>query len=275
VKYLFLFLILLPAFLTGVAQNSPKTIPDSSILNQEISMAEWMTAYDEVASLVSDSLRPFRTEPIQRLSTPGFCLQDANGLWHIVFGKTENGRWFTPIFDYSLDSSFLLSNNLQTADTVLYSVFSHILWLSAEKMKGISDSAGIHLNQYIRRISADQIEVWILPAFQPSGQAVYGGEWKFIYTFSESGQVRLQSDLSASYFSGFKGVWIGQPRELWLNYRDAKSLTPGSIIFAWNYKDFFSGIHINTETGTTSLRKNKSGKYSWEFRQKLQSPSVK
>ena len=240
----------------------PQQALDHSIdtlgFTQHVELAKWLYDYDEIAMLAMDSLKPLGKKNLLLMGDIGFCHKDVLDTWHILYGNTSD-TGYKPVFHYWVDSLFTLQYNRTNVDNALYQSFSNAIRHCQKAMLSIQDSADIIFNQYIRDLPDQTIEVWILPAFQTSGQAIYGAEWMF----------RLKPDGSEildtyTYYSGLKGIWIGQPRELWLNYRDTDSPTPGSIYFAWSFKDYFTKIHIDTRRCTCTIQKNNSGQYYWK-----------
>jgi len=115
-------------------------------------------------------------------------------------------------------------------------------------------------NSYIRRNADKTFSVWYLPAFQPSGVAVYGGE--FIYTIDPSGEKILKDE---SYFQGqFRGFNAKPPREIYLAYPEKEKPTLGSIFFVLYYKEYFSSIFIDNSKSMSTLIKSDSG-YVWRL----------
>ena len=66
-----------------------------------------------------------------------------------------------------------------------------------------------------------------------------------------------------SYYQGqFLGFKTGEPREIWLNYREKEKPTLGTIFFAWYYKDYFTKINIDNKT-SFSTPFNEGNSYTW------------
>ena len=79
-----------------------------------------------------------------------------------------------------------------------------------------------------------------VPAFQPNGVAVYGGEG--IYKIDPSGKKIIKDD--SSFKENFLGFNSKPPREIWLNFRELDKPTLGAIFFVWYYKSYFTNIYI-------------------------------
>jgi hypothetical protein len=114
-------------------------------------------------------------------------------------------------------------------------------------------------NQYIKQNPDKTFTVWLLPAFQTNGVAVYGGE--FTYTIDQTGNKITKED---TYFQGnFRGFKADNPREIWLNYRDADKPSIGAIFFVWYYKPYFTKIFIDNSKSTSTLIKDEKQTYFW------------
>jgi len=245
----------------SVFSQTANRIPfDSLGFNNLLEEAKWLCESDEIAWLATDSLKKYGKEELSRLGDLGFCYQDELKNWYISYDKVNNAGQ-RPLFHYQVDSLYRLNPVQSNNDSTLYHSFTNALAKCLVEMNSVIDSVNIHMNQYIHRLPDKSIEVWILPAFQPSGQAIYGAEWKF---HLDSQGLKILD--TYSYTSGLKSVWIGQPRELWLNYRDINQPTTGSIYFAWSFKDYFTRIHIATNNSISTLQKNSSGQYSWDYK---------
>ncbi|HEY0428561.1 MAG TPA: hypothetical protein VGC76_12340, partial [Pyrinomonadaceae bacterium] len=114
-------------------------------------------------------------------------------------------------------------------------------------------------NQYIKLNADKTFSVWMLPAFQTNGTAVYGGE--FIYTIDQTGN-KITKDESY-YQGGFRGFKTDPPREIWLNYREKDKPTLGAIFFVWYYRQYFTNIYIDNSASTSTLIKDKDKGYIW------------
>jgi hypothetical protein len=113
-------------------------------------------------------------------------------------------------------------------------------------------------NQYIRRNADNTFSVWLLPAFQTNGVAVYGGEG--IYTIDAAGTKILKDE---SYFqTAFRGFRSSPPREIWLDFKEMDKTSLGALFFVWYYKPYFTQIYIDNTKSTSTLLKSKE-QYVW------------
>jgi hypothetical protein len=125
-------------------------------------------------------------------------------------------------------------------------------------MESIPEDSPTH-NQYIKQNSDETFTVWLLPAFQTDGTAVFGGE--FVYSVDASG-TKITKD--ESYFQGaFRGFKTTPPREIWLNYREKEKPTLGAVFFVLYYKDYFTSIYIDNSKSTSTIIKDGAKGYMW------------
>lgn len=219
--------------------------------------AEWLYYYDMVAWWSSDSVMSESKEDRKRLGEEWFCYQDEEKIWHAAYGEFEHGS-FDLVFHYIINKKAEVERVYETIDTGITHPYSRALQTSVNAMSSIRDSAGIRFNQYIRRNEDNTFKVWILPAFQPNGIAVYGGE--FIYTLDASGTRILKDE---SYFQGkFRGFKVDEPREISLNYRELEAPTPGAVFFVWYYKSYFTRIMIDN-AGSMSTVIQSGDSWTW------------
>jgi hypothetical protein len=181
----------------------------------------------------------------------------ANNTWHTVGGTLSNHVY--KITKHVIhDSLNIINAYTGKCDSLKLEASGLALSTANTDFQSIRDTCNFYLSSFVY-INPDQtISIWYLPAFQPSGQAVYGCEWE--YVFDRTGKFLLHKN---SFISRVTGVWIGQPRELWLNYRNAGEPTIGSLFFALSFRDYFTRVRIDTRTCTNTTSKETNGNYSW------------
>lgn len=251
-KKLTLFGILIFWAFVSNAQNF-----DIIDFNKKAHLAEWLYEYDMIAWWTSDSVLTGDKSKIAQLGKVWFCYEDDKNIWHAFYGKDKNGI-FHSVFQYEVDTNYKIKKSTTFPDTSILNSFSRAITQSLEKIKKIKDSDKLRFNQFVRKNAQNEIEVWILPAFQPNSFAVYGGE--FHYTFNSTGTKLILED---QYFQGeFRAFKVGEPREIWLNYTDVEKPTLGAIFFVWYYKKYFTKINVETSKSISTLVKA-DGSYSW------------
>jgi hypothetical protein len=253
------FLIFVFVLFYGLCVKSQSSLPEFDTLkfDKDLELAEWFYEYE------------FRTQ--SAVDKFGRQLDDAganwfsyseNSIWHTISGKLVENKFiiFKNIISDSLDN---IENFSGSFDTLKVNACGIAISKAESYFQLVRDTANIYFNSFVA-VNPDQyISVWFFPALQPSGQAVYGCEWE--YVFDKSAAKLINQHFFISHISG---VWIGKPRELWLNYRNTSSPTLGSLFFAVSYCDFFTRIHIDTQHITNTISKNENGNYTWKCKAK-------
>lgn len=229
---------------------------DIKDFNEKTETADWLLRYDLVAWYSTDTLMTKDKERIGKLGREWFCFQDSTNTWHSVYGKYDNGK-YDQVFHFIVKSQSEVTETNEQVDQKFLNKHGQALSRAFEEMKPISDSTSIRFNHYIKENDKGNLDVYIFPAFQPNGTAVYGGE--FIYEISPENEIVNDKSYYQGQFLGFK---TGEPREIWLNYRDKEKPTLGSVFFAWYYKDYFTKINIDNKT-SFSTPFNDGGNYTW------------
>lgn len=267
-KYIrLLSLLFLPLVVLGQTQKANETAFDVEGFNKKFAVAQWLVTYDTVAWKTTDLVMAADKSELARLGREWFCFQDSKSVWHAVYGKLENNK-FDQVFHYVIDDAGKIVRTSDKLDQEFLIAHAKALQLAQQKISdAIPENSPVH-NTYIKRNDDKTFSVWIFPAFQPNGVAVYGGE--FIYTIDAAAEKITKDE---SYFQGaFRAFNAKPPREIWLTYTEKEKPTLGSIFFVWYYKDYFTRIYINNAKSTSSLIKNGS-EYVWVHVEK-DSPSA-
>ena len=224
--------------------------------NEKTEIAEWLVNYDLAAWWSTDSLMTKEKSRIAQLGKEWFCFQDSSNTWHSVYGKYENEK-YDQVFHFIVKSSSEVKESTEKINQEFLNSHAKALNTAFKESKDIRDSSGLRFNNYIRKNEDGNFDVYIFPAFQPDGTAVYGGE--FIYEITPENKIIKNESYYQGQFRGFKS---NPPREIWLNYRELEKPSLGSVFFAWYYKPYFTKIFIdNKETSTTPFK----GDYEWTW----------
>ncbi len=252
-----LTLVFLPLVVFGQTQRTTEPAFDINDFNKKFEVAQWLVAYDTVAWKTTDLAMAGDKTELARLGREWFCFQDSKGVWHAVYGKLENNK-FDQVFHYVVDGAGKIARTTDKIDEDFLIAHAKALQLAQKQlMEAIPEDSPTH-NTYIKRNDDKTFNVWIFPAFQTDGVAVYGGE--FIYTIDATAQKITKDE---SYFQGgFRAFNAKPPREISLNYTEKEKPTLGSIFFVWYYKDYFTRIYIKNAKSTSSVIKNGS-EYVW------------
>ena len=251
-KKLFLFTFLITVFiLSGKAQSSVLVF-DTIQFNKQLEFVNLLVEYETYTQLAVD-----KYSKIPETSDLGWFSFQENNIWYSVGGKSI-GNSFLIKNHIAFDSVYSISEYKGTSDSSILNAFGSAFSLANSQFQIIRDTSSIYFNSFVIRNPDQTISIRYLPAFQPSGQAIYGCEWEYI--FDKTGKNFLSQN---SFLNRITGVWIGQPRELWLNYRNTDKPTIGSIFFALSFRDYFTRIRIDTQISISTTTKDANGNYTW------------
>lgn len=251
-KKIFLFAFLIPAFaVMGNAQTSGQVF-DTTQFNKQLDITNHLIEYEFYTQLALDKYSKLP----ETSDFEWFSVKD-NNTWHSMGGNSI-GNTFAIKNHITFDSVNSILDYTGIIDTSNLNALGSALALANSQFKIIRDTSSIYFNSFVIRNPDQTISIRYLPAFQPSGQALYGCEWEYI--FDKTGKSFL---LKNSYINRITGVWIGQPRELWLNYRNTDKPSIGSIFFALSFRDYFTRIRIDTQISTITTSKDSAGNYVW------------
>lgn len=251
--------LLLSVLMAGASFGQVDTLPafDSTDFAVKAKLAEWLVTYNQVALITADSLRSQNADQLSRLGKEWFCFQDSSNTWHAVYGRFRRGN-YRVMFHFTVNSSNEARLASPSLDSTFVNAYARALYTASSIVQRLQDTLKINFFHFIRQNDDKTFTVWILPALQANGYAIYGGE--FIYTIRADGMKVLADN---SYFQGtFRALQVDRPREVTLNYSELEKPTIGSIFFVWYYKPYFTRINIqNAHYITTAF--NGGGAYFW------------
>lgn len=256
-KITIILTILIFAF-AAFGQKDDKPKFDIEDFNKKFEVADWLVRYDLAAWKTSDIVSGQDPKELKKLGTEWFCFQDKNDLWHAVYGKYENEK-YNMVFHFKLDKEGKITKTDEKLDAEFLNSHAKALTSANRQMTAALKEADTpRFNQYIRQNADKTFNVWLLPAFQINGVAVYGGE--FIYELDKTGTKITRDD---SYFQGvFRGFKTDNPREIRLNYSELEKPTLGAIFFVWYYKPYFTKIFIDNSQSASTVIKSEND-YLW------------
>jgi hypothetical protein len=255
-----LLTILIFSFIS-FAQNKKVDAPSFDIVdfNKKFEVAEWLVRYDLVAWKTSDVVMAEDPKELEKLGAEWFCFQDKDDVWHAVYGKYENEK-YNAVFHYKINKDSKITKTDEKIDSEFLNSHAKALETANKQMAlALKDRDVPRFNQYIKQNADKTFNVWILPAFQTNGVAVYGGE--YIYTLDKTGS-KITKDESYSQ-ENFRGFQAKPPREIWLNYRELEKPTLGAIFFVWYYKPYFTKIYIDNSKSISTVIKDETQGYIW------------
>ncbi len=242
---------LLQAAFVARAQNTSQPF-DSVQFSRNLELADWLVECDYYTQLSLDYLK--RNENISKYEWFSF---KQNQNWHTVGGTIINNLFSINKHVFA-DSLYNISDFTGTFDSASCHAAGHALVTANRLFEVVRDSSSMYFSSFVHFNKDNTISVWFLPALQPSGQAIYGCEWEYVFDNTGNKMLRLNA-----FINSVTGVWIGQPRELWLNYRNTSVPSVGSIFFTLSYGDYFTRIRIDTQFSISTRSKDKNGFYTW------------
>lgn len=259
-KKLTILTILLTFSLVVFGQKKLDDKPDFDIVdfNKKFEVAEWLVRYDYVAWKTTDEVMKQDKKELAKLGAEWFCFQDKNGVWHAVYGKFENEK-YNLVFHFKIGKDSKVVKTDEKVDAEFLNLHAKALQTASKKMYStFKDDNVPRFNQYIRQNADNTFSVWLFPAFQTNGLAVYGAE--YIYTLDKTASIITKDEsYKQKNFRGFKS---SPPREIWLNYSEIEKPTLFGIFFVWYYKPYFTKINLETSNSVSSIIKI-NGSYSW------------
>ena len=256
--YLAAILILspIPAFAQKQKPAGPKF--DTVDFAKKSELAQWLVEYDEVAWKTTDVLMTEDKAEIAKLGPQWFCFQDGKKLWHAVYGNVANGK-YDLVFHYLFDSARKITKTTEKIDQDFLNCHAKALTTAGATLSAKIGLDAPAFNQYIRVNSDKTFDVWLFPAFQANGDALYGIEG--IYHIDSSGSKIIED--TSYHQKGLRGFKTTPPREIWLDYREAEKPSLGSVFFVWYYKSYFTNIYIDNSKSTSTVIKSGPNGYMW------------
>lgn len=233
--------------------------PDFDVddFTKKFEVAQWLVDYDNVAWKTTDVVVQQDKKDLERLGAEWFAFKDKANVWHAVYGKLGD-KGYDVVFHFVMDGAEKITRSDAKIDQAFLDGHARALATCRSKLMAIIPAGSPRFNQYIRQNADKTYSVWLLPAFQTNGVAVYGGEG--IYTVDAAGTKLLKDE---SYFQpDLHGFLAQPPREIWLNYRELKKPSLGAIFFVWYYKAYFTKISIDNEKSISTVIKD-GPEYTW------------
>lgn len=238
--------------------------------DKKFETVRWLVEYDEVAWKTSDVVMTEDKAELAKLGGEWFCLQDSKKQWHAFYGKLTDGK-FQAVFHYTFGPASKVTRSAEVFDPKILDAHAAALATAKTKLVASIPPGSPRFNQYIRKESNGTFGVWMLPAFQPDGTSVYGGEAYF--SIDSAGTKILKEE---SYFKpNFLGFKSSPPREIWLNFRELEKPNLGAIFFVWYYKPYFTKIFIDNAKSTSSIIDTGKGEFIWVHVEKDEAKTTK
>jgi len=272
-KNLSLLILILLSTVIALGQTREKATPQFDIadFNKKFKDAEWLVRYDYMAWKSTDLVRNQDPKELAKLGREWFCFQDVDKVWHAVYGKFENSR-YNLVFHFKMNEASKIVKTEEKVDNEFLNSHAKALFTANKDVADrLKDRDAPRFNQYVRKNADETISVWILPAFQTNGLAVYGAE--YIYTLDKNGNKIIKDEsYEQENFRGFKS---SPRREIWLNYEEVEKPPLGAIFFVWYYKPYFTKINLETSRSISTVIKDEKMGYMWVHVEKQAEDSKK
>lgn len=192
----------------GQTAKNDKPNFDIADFNKKAEVAEWVVRYDTVAWKTSDVVATQDKKDLARRGRKWFCFQDTNNAWHAIYGKYANGK-FELVFHFTMDEKSNVKPTDEKPDAESLNAYAARALIAANNQVETALKGAPHplFNQYVKQNADKTFSVWILPAFQPDGLAVYGSE--LVYTISTAGGKIIKDESCVQ--SSFRGFKTGAP----------------------------------------------------------------
>ena len=256
-RKILLFPFLIPIFALMASAQTTSQAFDTLQFNKQLEFANHLIEYKFYTQLAESEF-----SKLPETSDFEWFSYKENNTWYAI-GGNNTGNTFAIKKHVSFDSLHTISDYTGNSNTSELDALGSALANADTRFQVIRDTSSIYFNAFVISNPDQTISVWYFPAFQPSGQAIYGCEWEYI--FGNTGKNLISQNSSVKNVTG---VWIGQPRELWLNYRSIDKPTIGSVFFAQCFRDYFTRIRIDTRNSTSTISKEGNGNYKWTHKLK-------
>ncbi len=210
--------------------------------------AEWLVRYDRFAWVSSDSVMAADPALLQQLGPEWFC-DTVDGAWHAFYGRFDPATdRYRIVFHYQGGDGRPLRSTTVPVDSSRLTGVARAIHNTYARLPRPFAEGRVRLNWYVRRLPGDGVGVTILPAYQPNGVLVFGGEGHFLW--DSAGRQLLDSTY---LFSGFRGIRPDTTVELTIPAEDLEQPSIGQMFFLLSYHRWFRKLYIRTRYGLTTV----------------------
>lgn len=260
-RFLLIFLLVVQA---SSAQPINRQRFNHQAFLEKVTVAAWMVDYDSVAWRMSELVTMATYDELARMGKEWFLFKGKDSLWNGVYGKFKDST-YDLVLHYKLGANDTIDVDCDEVDSVMLFAVSRAIRGAFKEAAAILGKSSVRFNKFVKYNADKTVSIWLMPALQSLGIAVYGGE--FYYHYDATGKVLL--DREEYYQGSFKGFKTGKVREVRLNYEDVNAPTLGAVYFALQYRQFFSDIYIDTRESSSMQHFKPGAGYSWRHADKL------
>ena len=212
-----------------------------------LATARWIVAYDRCAWRSTDELLKEPRENLQGLSPVWMCLEQG-GDWDAVYGQWDEGAdQYRIAFHYRVarDTVVLTSAPL---DTARLKAGARAISATLRSMPAAFTQSGARFNTYMQPRGDSGLSVWVLPAWQTNGVALFGAEAR--HDYRSDGRVRVGEHLIEGPLRGTRPDSTVAFR---IDSNGAGVPTVGDLAFFFLMRPYFASIRIQTERFSSTI----------------------
>lgn len=236
-------------------QNQSAYVKD---FDKKIKIAEKLLEYDRIAWITSDAVREKPKEVLEKLGADWFCFKDEKGMWNAMYGKYD-GQTYTPVLHFVVDNNEKITEIKDSKTTPKVNLHANALNNARTIFNKHVARNAPGFNQYIWQNQDKTFTVWILPAFQPDGSAVYGGEAEFLVG-ADGKTVKRQA---IQFQKEFRVYDTRDGGRVSLAYPEMETSPLEAIFFTLYYRNYFESISIKNKKYTSGLLKVEGNNFTW------------
>lgn len=211
-------------------------------------VAGWLVQYDRVAWISSDSVLAADPALLEQLGPEWFC-DTVDGRWHAFYGRFDPAAdHYRIVFHYEGGDGRPLRSSTAPVDSSRLTGVARALHHTYAKLPPPFAEGRVRLNWYVRRLPGDGVGVTFLPAYQPNGVLVFGGEGHFLW--DRTGRQLLDSTY---LYTGFRGIRPDTTVELTIPAPELEQPSIGQLFFLLSYHTWFRKLTIRTRYGLTTV----------------------
>lgn len=204
-------------------------------------VARWLTRYDRIAWVSSDSVLAAPSQMQAELGPEWFC-DTLRGAWHAFYGRYDaSADTYRIVFHFAVDTTGRLRSSTVAVDSTRVLAMARALHVTQRRLPPTIAPPGLSLNAYVRWMNPALLEVRFLPAFQRNGTLVIGGE--ATYALNATGRVVLDSTY---HFTGYRAVRPDTSVAITIPAEDREYPTVGQLFFVLNFHQSFRALNIRT-----------------------------
>lgn len=241
-KIALLAVLLAPVPLHAQAQSFP-----AAEFEANLATARELLAYDRCAWRSTDALLRQPRSELTGLSPVWMCLQQ-EGMWHGLYGRFDAAADRYEVrfhFELAGDS---VSPGRRPVDTTRVAAAARALAATLGSMPEAFTRTRARFNTYVVFRGDSALSVWVLPAWQENGVALFGGEAR--YDYGSDGRV-----LTARHVieGPIRGTRPDSSVAFRVDSNGSGVPTVGDLFFFFLMRPYFASIRIQTDRYSSTI----------------------